>query len=196
MPAAIKRDRLPAGRARIRAAARRAASRLPPRRSGGDRQARQHQQRIGSRGRQRARRGAAGPELPQDARTRASSLSTNRANSRPPGIDRSSDSGRAPRATRRDCTIAATAASRRCRSALLTPGGATSERQFSSSTSTPCSRSVGASTRADARRSRSPSTRTVPASICGANSARPLIPTDTWPPRIADIDSPPPEKAM
>ena len=37
--------------------------------------------------------------------------------------------------------------------------------------------------------------RTVPAAICPAYSPRPLIPTVTWPPRIAAIDSPPPAKA-
>jgi hypothetical protein len=76
------------------------------------------------------------------------------------------------------------------------PGGATSERQFSNSTFTPCSRSVGMSTPGSRSALEIASARSVPASSCGANSAKPLMPTDTVPPRMADIDSPPPENAM
>ena len=173
-----ERDRLPAGAGRFGSpASRRASAQRPPR---------------------PARRRSRGPPAPgadtgpvdvavvlppvpslRRMRTHPRFLAVDERGRTPrrPGSDRSSGSAPALRATPADCTIASIAASRRRRSALLTPGGATSERQFSSSTSTPCSRSVGASrpgrrSALEMRERRAP----CPASMCGANSARPLMP--------------------
>ena len=83
-------------------------------------------------------------------------------------------------------------------------GGATMPRQLASSTSTPCSCSVGAI--GAARRRRPPgvasppavepemaSARSSPEAIWSCHSPRPETPAETWPPRIAASASPPPE---
>ena len=92
--------------------------------------------------------------------------------------------------------MCSTTCSNRWRSTVLMPGGATTERQFSTSRSMPCSRNVGAFTPGTRSELEMASTRTLPASMCGASSPSPLTPTVTCPPRMADSDSPPPEYAM
>jgi hypothetical protein len=74
------------------------------------------------------------------------------------------------------------------------PAGATTPRQFSTTTSSPDSRSEGTSG-SDGRRSAldTASARTVPASICGSISESPKIPMVDRPDRTVVSASPPPE---
>ena len=177
---ASQRDRPPSrDRLAARAAGRRDGSRHTDhaRRPGEDQQPGQHHQRIRAGGRERSRLGLAGPELPQD-----------RAHARLLRVDEARE--RVARQVAIDPAVALErlAPRRRLHHGLdrrletlpsrpdRVPAAPSRERQFSNSTSTPCSRSVGTSRPGRRSALEMASARTVPASICGANSARPLIP--------------------
>ena len=145
-------------------------------------------------GRQRGGRGAEWAGPPQSLRRMPSTrrLPRCRRNARTlrrRDTNRSSGSGRVSRRHTSDCTIAATARSSRWRSAVLMPGGATGDRQFSISTSTPCSRKRRGRSARKRLALEMPRTRTVPASIW-AQTHQAVEPADTCPPRTADRNSP------
>ena len=67
--------------------------------------------------------------------------------------------------------------------AALMPGGANTDRQFSNSTSTPCSRSVGTSRiSADRCALATPSARSLPDCTCGSSTGRSATSPLIWPP--------------